>query len=113
MNRSKEFSAAAPALNTVLMQEEVRAGDNTISVQVTSPGTTTTLAYECSNNGTNWLACAGVPVGYAGTPTPASTSTAAGMLVFMTQFRYFRVRVSVAGTGNVVGVAVFGEGWTK
>lgn len=113
MNRSKEFSQVAPVINTVLVLEEVRASDNTVSVQVVSAGTTTTLAYEASNDGVTWVAHPGVPNGWAAAPTAVSTSTAAGILVFMVQTRYFRVRVSVAGTGTVSGVATFGDGWTR
>lgn len=114
MNRAKEFSATAPALNTVLLQEEFRAQDNTVSVQVTAPGTTTTLAYEGSNDGVNWVAYDGIQgLGFKSSPVFANTSTAAGMLVFMVQCRFFRIRVSVAGSGLVSGVAMFGEGWTR
>lgn len=112
MNRSIEFSAAATG-TTTLFTDEMRASDNIVSVQITSPGTTTTLTYECSNDGTNWVACPGIAPGWAAAPSPASTSTAAGILVFMVQTRYFRVRISTAGTGTVTGVASVGMGWLK
>lgn len=110
MNRSKEFSGNGATGNLILMNEEVRAGDNTVSVQVTAPGTTVTLTYEVSNDGVTWYATAGVSPGFQAAPAFTSTSTAAGILVFMVQTRFFRVRVSTAGSGTVTGVAVFGEG---
>jgi len=113
VNRGKEFSGNGATSNLILLQEEVRASDDTISVQVVTPGTTVTLTYEVSNDGTNWVAHPGVPNGWIATPTPVSTSTTALILVFMVQARYFRIRVSTAGSGTVAGVAMFGTGWSR
>lgn len=111
MNRERVFSGNGATANLILFQDEPRASDDTISVQVVAAGTTVTLTYECSNDGTNWIAIPGVPPGNNAT-AGASTSTAAGILVFKAQTRFFRVRVSTAGTGTVSGVAYFGAGGT-
>lgn len=109
MNREIVFSGNGATLNAVLFTDEARASDTTISVQIVAPGTTVTLTYEVSNDGATWVACPGVPPGNNAT-APASTSTGAGILVFKVQTRFFRVRVSVAGSGTVSGVAYAGVG---
>lgn len=115
MNRGKDFSVAGSSTGNaaILFSEEVRAGDEVASVQISNAGTTVTITYECSNDGTNWIVCPGVPVGYATTPTPASTSTTAGINIFMIQTRFFRARISTAGSGTVAGNVMFGVGWLK
>ena len=112
MNRTIDISAAATGAATIFL-DEMRASDNIVSVQITNAGTTTTLTYECSNDGSTWVACPGIPVGWAAAPTAASTSTAAGIMVFMVQTRYFRVRISTPGTGTVVGSVSVGIGWLR
>jgi hypothetical protein len=109
MNRTINFSGNGATSNLILFSDEPRASDTTVSVQVVGAGTTVTLTYEVSNDGTNWIACPGVPVGNNATAA-ASTSTGAGILVFKIQTRYFRLRVSTAGAGTVTGVACFGIG---
>ena len=108
MNRERVFSRAGSSAGD-LFNEEVRAGDDTLSVQIVGAGTTVTITYECSNDGTNWIAIQGKPPGI-NTTAGASTSTAAGILTFPINTRFVRARISTAGTGTVTGVAVFGVG---
>lgn len=112
MNRNIEFSAPANATG-VLFTDEMRASDTGVSVQIVSAGTTTTITYECSNDGVTWVACTGIPVGWITTPTPVSTSTTANIWIFMVQTRYFRARISTAGTGTVSGVYSAGNAWVR
>lgn len=109
MNRSKEFSVTSA---TTLFSEEVRAGDAVASVQIANPGTTCTVTYEMSNDGTTWVGVTGNAIGVGGAQV-GPTTTAAGINVFMVQARFFRARVSTYGSGTVSGVVTFGEGWTK
>jgi hypothetical protein len=112
MNRPQNFSLDATA-NNAAFTIEAFAGDNNISVQISAPGTATTLTYEISNDNVNWVAHAGIPTGWASAPTPVSTSTAAVFLIFQVQAQYFRVRVSTPGTGTVTGCLNRGEGWSR
>jgi phage gp37-like protein len=99
--------------NNLAFTYEVNAGDNTLSMQISNPGTATTVTTEISNDGAVWVAHAGIPTGWASAPTAVSTFTTAGIWVFQVQARYFRVRVSTPGTGSVIGVVNAGEGWSR
>lgn len=77
-------------------------GYESISVQVTSAGTTCTLVYEFSEDQTTWTAAElTVPGAIAAGSTVASSSTAVGLFQFARLSRYFRVRCSVYGSGTV------------
>lgn len=67
---------------------------------VTSAGTTCTITYEQSNDGTNWVT---LPVinAAAATSTPATTSTAAGVYSYASSAAFVRARVSTYTSGTV------------
>lgn len=71
-----------------------------ISVQVTSAGTSCTITYETSDDKTNWLSTTGVASTTAGS-APSATSTTAILITFPRRGRYFRARVSTYGSGTV------------
>lgn len=112
MNRPQGFTLDA-TVNNAAVTIELQAGDNNISLQVSAPGTATTLTAEISNDGINWVAHTGIPTGWASAPTAVSTFTAAGFWIFQVQSQFFRVRVSTPGTGTVVGCLNRGEGWSR
>lgn len=70
------------------------------SFQVTSAGTTCTITYEQSNDGTNWVT---LPVVSAAAPNaaPATTSTAAGIYMYVSSAAFVRARVSTYTSGTV------------
>jgi hypothetical protein len=107
MNRAVPFSKTSAA---VLFSEEVRANDEIISVQVVSAGSAT-VVFEVSNDSVTWVATSGNSVGVSG--TAVTSTTTAGISIFMNQARFFRARVSAYTSGTVSGVAVFGKGWSK
>ena len=76
-----------------------------ITVQVTSAGTSCTITYETSDDNTNWYPCAGLRADNPGIFGITSTSTAAQMAQFTRKGLYFRARVSAysSGTISVVG----------
>lgn len=76
-------------------------GYESITVQVTSAGTSCTVAYECSEDNTNWAACTGLPSNSNGSLPPASSTTTAAITQFPRKARYFRARVSTYGSGTV------------
>ena len=68
--------------------------------QVTSAGTTCTITYEQSNDGTNWVT---LPVISAAAPNaaPATTSTVAGIFSYVSSAAFVRARVSTYTSGTV------------
>lgn len=70
------------------------------SFHVTSAGTTCTITYEQSNDGTNWVT---LPVVSAASPTaaPATTSTATGIYTYVSSAAFVRARVSTYTSGTV------------
>lgn len=70
------------------------------SFQVTNAGTTCTITYEQSNDGTNWIT---LPVISAALPTaaPTTTSTTAGIYSYVSSAAFVRARVSTYTSGTV------------
>jgi hypothetical protein len=68
--------------------------------QVTSAGTTCTITYEQSNDGTTWIA---LPVVSASAPTAAATTTSSivGVFAYASPAAFVRARVSTYGSGTV------------
>lgn len=79
-------------------------GYESATVQVTSAGTSCTIAYETSDDNTNWVSTGGLNVATIGSSATAITSTAAIGLRFGNLLRYFRARVSIYGSGTVTVV---------
>ena len=76
-------------------------GYQSITVQVTSAGTTCTITYENSDDNTNWVNAAGISSTLATTGNAAVTSTTTGLWIFPRRGRYFRARVSTYTSGTV------------
>ena len=70
------------------------------SFHVTNAGTTCTITYEQSNDGTNWVT---LPVVSAASPTaaPATTSTVSGVYSYVSSAAFVRARVSTYTSGTV------------
>jgi len=72
-----------------------------ITVQVTSAGTSCTITYETSEDGVNWQTTSGLTTSNTGLSANATTSTTALILQFPRKGLYFRARVSTYGSGTV------------
>ena len=72
-----------------------------ITVQVISAGTSCTIAYETSDDGTTWYSSGGMIVTNTGQNAPVTTSTTVAMYQFSRKGLYFRARVSTYGSGTV------------
>ena len=79
-----------------------------ITVQVTSAGTSCTIIYEASDDNSNWVTAVGLNVGSSGTPSAATTSTAT-MMQFSRKGLYFRARVLTYGSGTVTVVGTLSK----
>src|SRR5438552_10967553 len=91
---------------SVLFSQDV-SSYRSVAVQVVSAGTTCTIIYEASNDGTTWYSVAGYTPLNLGTTTPVTTSTTAILLVFPCVARLFRARVSTYTSGTVTVLVEF------
>lgn len=83
-----------------------------LTLQITSAGTSCTVTYEQSIDGTNWFVVYGYLPGSLNS-TMATTSTVAGIWTFPILARFFRARVSTYGSGTVSALATtsFADGF--
>ena len=80
-----------------------------ITVQVTSAGTSCTVTYETSDDNSNWAVCAGLTVVNSGSNSNTTSSTTALILQFARKALYFRARVSTYGSGTVTAVGTLSK----
>lgn len=87
---------------TTLFTVADTSGYGSISVQVTSAGTTCTITYEVSEDGVTWVSTFGrTPTFSSGANTGATSSTTATQLIFPLLSKMFRARVSTYTSGTV------------
>ena len=72
-----------------------------ITVQVTSAGTSCTITYETSDDSTTWVNSAGLNAASIGTSTISPTTSTVVITQFPRKALYFRARVSTYGLGTV------------
>ncbi len=72
-----------------------------ITVQVTSAGTSCTITYEASEDEVTWQSTSGLTTSNIGVSANTTTSTIALILQFPRKASFFRARVSAYGSGTV------------
>ena len=72
-----------------------------ITVQVTSAGTSCTVTYETSEDEVTWQSVTGLTVSSGGASLNTATSTTAIIMQFPRKALFFRARVSTYGSGTV------------
>ena len=75
-----------------------------ITVQVTSAGTSCTVTYETSDDNSNWVSIGGLAASNTGQNLLSTTSSTTGMSQFSRKGLYFRARVSAYGVNSTVTV---------
>ena len=80
-----------------------------ITVQVTSAGTSCTITYEASEDGLNWQSTSGLTTSNVGVSANTLTSTTALILQFPRKAVYFRARVSTYGSGTVTAIGTLSK----
>jgi hypothetical protein len=75
-----------------------------ITVQVTSAGTSCTITYETSDDGTTWVNSAGLNAASIGTSGFSPITSTAVITQFPRKALYFRARVSTYGSSSTVSV---------
>ena len=72
-----------------------------ITVQVTSAGTSCVITYEQSEDQTIWYSVSGISVTNGGASAPSSGTASTAMYIFPRKGTYFRARVATYGSGTV------------
>jgi len=72
-----------------------------ITVQVTSAGTSCVITYEQSEDQTTWYSVSGISVTNSGSTAPSSGTSSVSMYIFPRRGTYFRARVHTYGSGTV------------
>ena len=80
-----------------------------ITVQVTSAGTSCTVTYETSDDNSNWISTSGLSFTNTGGSALATTSSAVGGIQFTRKGLYFRARVSAYGSGTVTAIGTLSK----
>jgi len=81
-----------------------------ITVQVTSAGTSCVVTYETSDDGvSNWVSTSGLVAGNTGQNLLSIASTATGMFQFARKGLYFRARVGTYGSGTVTVISTLSK----
>jgi len=80
-----------------------------ITVQVTSAGTSCTITYETSDDNTTWISIGGLSFTNTGGSALATTSSAVGGIHFPRKGLYFRARVSAYGSGTVTAIGTLSK----
>ena len=80
-----------------------------ITVQVTSAGTSCTVTYETSDDNSNWISTSGLSFTNTGSSALATTSSAVGGIQFTRKGLYFRARVSAYGSGTVTAIGTLSK----
>lgn len=76
-------------------------GYESLTLQITSAGTSCTVVYEQSEDQTTWYSVSGISVTNAGASAPSSGTTSVAMYIFPRKGTYFRARVATYGSGTV------------
>jgi len=76
-------------------------GYESLTLQITSAGTSCTVTYEQSEDQTIWYSVSGISVTNSGSSAPSSGTTSVAMNIFPRKGTYFRARVHTYGSGTV------------
>jgi len=80
-----------------------------ITVQVTSAGTSCTITYETSDDNSTWISIGGLSFTNVGSSALTTTSSAVGGIQFTRKGLYFRARVSTYGSGTVTAIGTLSK----
>lgn len=95
------LAISGTATSTAVLFTTSMLNYESITVQVTSAGTSCTITYETSEDNSSWISIGGLSVANVGTGSYTTTSTTALVLQFARKSLYFRARVSTYGSGTV------------
>jgi len=76
-------------------------GYESLTLQITSAGTSCTVVYEQSEDQTTWYSVPGISVTNSGSSAPSTGTVTVAMYIFPRKGTYFRARVVTYGSGTV------------
>jgi hypothetical protein len=76
-----------------------------VSLQISSQGTSSTIAFQGSNDNSNWIAVSLLPISTNGGASTSSTST--GIYYGPLGYRYFRLNITGISAGTTAGTIIF------
>jgi len=100
---SGTVTSAAVLFTTSMLNYE------SITVQVTSAGTSCTITYETSDDNSTWISIGGLSFTNIGNSALTITSSAVGGIHFARKGLYFRARVSAYGSGTVTAIGTLSK----
>jgi len=100
---SGTVTSAAVLFTTSMLNYE------SITVQVTSAGTSCIITYETSDDNLTWVSIGGLVSNNTGQNLLSTTSAATGMFQFARKGLYFRARVSTYGSGTVTVIGTLSK----
>jgi hypothetical protein len=100
---SGTVTSAAVLFTTSMLNYE------SITVQVTSAGTSCTVTYETSDDNSTWISIGGLSFTNVGNSPLTTTSSAVGGIHFPRKGLYFRARVSAYFTGTVTAIGTLSK----
>ena len=103
-----EANQATSGIATVLFTTSMLNYES-ITVQVTSAGSSCTVTYETSDDNSNWISIGGLSFTNTGGSALATTSSAVGGIQFTRKGLYFRARVSAYGSGTVTAIGTLSK----
>ncbi len=93
------FASSLTSTGTFFTQDMTNY--NSVTIQVTSAGTSCTITNEWSNDNITYLTASGNTTSATGVITTVTTTTTTGLYVYPRRARYFRSRVSAYLSGTV------------
>ena len=100
---SGTVTSAAVLFTTSMLNYE------SITVQVTSAGSSCTITYETSDDNSTWISTSGLSFTNFGSSPLTTTSSAVGGMQFTRKGLYFRARVSAYGSGTVTAIGTLSK----
>ena len=95
------LSVSGTATSAAVLFTTSMVNYESITVQVTSAGTSCTVTYEQSEDQTIWYSVSGISVTNYGAASPSSGTVTVAMYIFPRKGTYFRARVATYGSGTV------------
>jgi len=100
------LSVSGTATSAAVLFTTSMVNYESITVQVTSAGTSCTITYEQSEDQTTWYSVSGISVTNSGQSAPSSGTSSVAMYIFPRRGAYFRARVHTYGLAGSTVTAI-------
>ncbi len=103
------LSVSGTATSAAVLFTTSMVNYESITVQVTSAGTSCVVTYETSDDNSNWISIGGLPFTNMGGYALTGVSSGIGGIQFTRKGLYFRARVSTYGSGTVTVIGTLSK----